>query len=236
MTQENSDKKGDKVKILAKRFVTHDVKSFIVEKPKDYKFTPGQATDVSINLPGWEKEKRPFTFTSLNNDNVLEFTIKGYYDHNGVTKKLHGLNSGDELIIQKPWGAISYKGKGVFIAAGAGITPFIAILRDLQKKGELKGNKLIFSNKRQEDIILEKELKNMFKDNPKNLVLTLTDEKINNEEKYENKIIDKEFLQKYIKDFKNQHFYICGPPKFVEDISNALKSLGANPEEVVFEG
>jgi predicted ferric reductase len=42
------------------------------------------------------------------------------------------LKHGDELIIRDVWGAIEYKGEGVFIAGGAGVTPFIAILRQLQ--------------------------------------------------------------------------------------------------------
>lgn len=28
----------------------------MVEKSENYDFIPGQATDVSINLPGWEKK------------------------------------------------------------------------------------------------------------------------------------------------------------------------------------
>ena len=56
------------VKILAIHQVTHNVKSFKIEKPAGYVFTPGQATDVSINKQGWENELRPFTFTCLNED------------------------------------------------------------------------------------------------------------------------------------------------------------------------
>jgi ferredoxin-NADP reductase len=44
---------------------------------------------------------------------------------------------GDQLIIRDVWGAITYKGKGVFIAGGAGITPFISIFRDLSARNEL---------------------------------------------------------------------------------------------------
>ena len=36
------------VKILNIEQVTHDVKRFRFEKPKNYIFKPGQATDVSI--------------------------------------------------------------------------------------------------------------------------------------------------------------------------------------------
>ena len=41
------------VKIIDVVQVTHDVKSFKVEKPSGYKYIPGQATEVSINRPGY---------------------------------------------------------------------------------------------------------------------------------------------------------------------------------------
>ena len=111
------------VKILKVEPVTHDVRRFTVEKPEGFRFEPGQATLVSINQPEWQKEKRPFTFTSLNEWPDLEFTIKIYPDHDGVTSQLGKLRAGDELVIRKPWGTIQYKGPGWFIAGGAGVTP-----------------------------------------------------------------------------------------------------------------
>ena len=76
--------------------VTHDVNRYRLEKPEGYRFHPGQATDVSINKTKWREEKRPFTFTCLNDDPFLEFTIKSYRDHDGVTKELGNLHPGDE--------------------------------------------------------------------------------------------------------------------------------------------
>ncbi|MBS1589186.1 MAG: flavodoxin reductase, partial [Bacteroidetes bacterium] len=145
--------------IVSIKQVTHDVRQIRLKKPEGYSFIPGHATDVSINLPDWKDEKRPFTFTSLNEDPYLEFTIKCYSDHYGVTNQIGQLKVGDELIIDDPWGAISYKGAGYFIAGGAGITPFIAILRQLHKEGKARGNKLFFSNKTPQDIIYYEELK-----------------------------------------------------------------------------
>jgi hypothetical protein len=48
----------------------------------------GQATDVSINTPNLKKTKRPFTFTSLNDNDYLEFIIKIYDSNDGVTREL----------------------------------------------------------------------------------------------------------------------------------------------------
>ncbi|MCZ7602361.1 MAG: FAD-binding oxidoreductase [Melioribacteraceae bacterium] len=217
-----------KCKILMTEFVTHDVKSFIVEKPNDYSFVPGQATEVNLDNDKWRKEKRPFTFTSMVEDVVLQFIVKKYPDHEGVTDRMHELKSGDTIEIGDAWGAIKYKGKGVFIAGGAGVTPFIAILRDLNAKGEIEGNKLLFSNKEERDIILEKEFRNMLGNH---FITTLTREK---NTKHHHGRIDEQFLKSNVKDF-SQNFYVCGPPKFIEGITQILKNLGAEPDSVVIE-
>lgn len=216
------------VKIISVDSVTHDVKRFVIHKPDGYKFVPGQATEVSVNTLALHNEKRPFTFTGLNGNEHLEFIIKIYDSHDGVTKELGHLKRGDELIIRDAWGAIQYKGEGVFIAGGAGITPFIAILRQLNSENKIGRNKLIFSNKMANDIILASEFKEMLGDN---FINTLTDEK---KQDYEQGMIDTAFLKEKISDF-SQHFYVCGPPPFVVAISKALASLGAEADAVVFE-
>ena len=63
--------------------------------------------------------------------------------------------------MSEPFGTISYQGPGVFIAGGAGITPFLAMLRDLARRGELDRQTLIFSNKAPRDVICEKELRHL---------------------------------------------------------------------------
>jgi ferredoxin-NADP reductase len=217
------------VKILMIEFVTHDVKRFILEKPRDLKFTPGQAIDISINTPGWSDATRPFTFTCKQDDLVLEFTIKGYKERNGVTKELYSLHPGDELLLHKPFGTINYKGPGVFLAAGTGVTPFIAILRDLRDSGKLNGNSLIFSNKAKKDVILEAEWREMF--DPNHLILTLTREQ---HPEYEYGRVDEKLLSKYMIDL-GSHVYICGPDPFVAAMKELVVKMGGDPEGLVFE-
>jgi len=216
------------VRIFSIEYVTHDVRRYKIEKPAGYTFIPGQATEVSINTPIWKDEKRPFTFTCLTTDPFLEFTIKSYASHQGVTNELHKLEEGAELIIRDVWGAITYTHPGVFIAAGAGITPFIAILRHLSKIELIEGNSLIYSNKTSRDIILKDELEKMLGDHFTN---TLTREK---NDLYDNQRIDKTYLQEKINDFK-QPFYVCGPDLFVTEIHQTLIDLGANVDSVIIE-
>ncbi|WP_339707129.1 FAD-binding oxidoreductase [Algoriphagus aquimarinus] len=216
------------VKILDIQPVTHNVKQYKVEKPKGYFFIPGQATELAINKEKWKGEFRPFTFTSLPEERHLEFVIKSYRDHDGVTNQLDLLKEGDELILNDSWGAIQYKGKGVFIAGGAGITPFIGIFRSLESTGKLKGNTLIFANKTSEDVIMEsyfrKALGNDF-------ISILAKDQLAG---HQHGMIDKDFIKAHVKDF-NQEFYICGPDQMVKDISKILEDLGAKPEAVNFE-
>ena len=134
------------VKIKSINNVTHNVLKIVTEKPKNYNFTPGQATEISINKNKWQEERRPFTFTCLPDDDYLEFTIKTYPFRKGVTNELLQLRKNDEVILHDVFGAIAYNGKGVFIAGGAGVTPFISIFRFLRSKSEIGGNTLIFAN------------------------------------------------------------------------------------------
>ncbi|MDB4921033.1 flavodoxin reductase [Mucilaginibacter sp.] len=216
------------VRILDIHPVTHNVKQFIVEKPDGFIFTPGQATELSINQEGWTDKKNPFTFTCLTDDHYLQFTIKIYTDHEGVTNHLGKLNVGDELILREAWGAIEYKGPGYFIAGGAGITPFIAILRQLYKEGKLEDNILFFSNKTDKDIILADELKTMLGENAR---FTTTQQKGG---KNDHRRIDSKFLKAEVTDFK-KHFYVCGPDPMVAELTETLAKLGANADAVVFE-
>ena len=208
--------------------ITPDVLQIQTEKPAGIEFKSGQAVDMSINKEGWEKEVRPFTFTTLPEDDFLEFTIKTYPAHNAVTNELLQLVPGDELLLGDVFGDISYKGKGIFIAGGAGITPFIAIFRQLKQKDETAGNKLIFANKTKADIIQEQYFKEILGNDFINI---LSGEKI---EGYENGYINEALIRKNIND-TNQYFYLCGPPPMMDAVIKQLHSIGINDDHIVME-
>jgi ferredoxin-NADP reductase len=208
-------------------FVTHNVKRFTLQKPEGYTFISGQATDVSINKPGLEDDLHPFTFTCLNSDDHLEFTIKIYKGHNGFTEKLLDINPGDELIIHEVFGAINFKGPGLFIAGGAGLTPFISILRQLKKDGQLAGNKLLFANHTEDDIIINDELNEMLGEKHIDIIAEPKSGK-------PGKHVDKNLLKQHLMD-EDQYYYICGPDPFVAQIKDDLVDLGVPKEQIVIE-
>jgi ferredoxin-NADP reductase len=206
------------VKIISVENLTHDVLKVVAEKPVGLFYQPGQAADVAINKQGWEQEIRPFTFTSLSDEKYIEFTIKTYPSHNGVTNQLLSLVAGDELIVGDVFGDISYKGEGIFIAGGAGITPFIAILKQLEKEHHIGNNKLLFANKTKADIILESKFAKLLKDNFINI---LSDE---DQPGYEHGFITPELIKKLMGNHTN-YFYLCGPPPMMQAVEKHLAAL-----------
>ena len=103
----------------------------------------------------------------------------------------------------KFFGTIQYKGPGIFIAAGAGITPFIAIFRDLYEKKALGNNTLILSNKTSNDIIDGPELFQML---GARFLNVFTREGVIG---FMERRIDRNYLVETIRDF-SRNFYVCG--------------------------
>lgn len=215
------------VKVLKTELLAHNVKRFEVEKPAGYTFVPGQATDVSINKPGLQNELRPFTFTSTNNQDHLEFTIKIYKSHNGVTAKLLDVNAGDELIIHEVFGAIHYKGPGLFLAGGAGVTPFLAIFREQKRHGDLSGSTLFFANRNEKDVFLHDEFNDLF---GRNYIDVLSEPSPPAPPAFiEMKMLKEEVLK------GTSLFYVCGPDKFIEIMVENLMSLGVRKNNIIIE-
>ncbi len=216
-----------RAKVLDKQEVNHNVMRFHIEQPYGYAFTPGQAIDLSIDQPGYELEVAPFTIIGDVDSSILELIIKIRPNKSSLTYALAGLDRGTVLQITEPWDTYEFKGSGVFIAAGSGITPFLPILRQLSISGVnlKKDHTLIYANKQKEDILFQPELKQLF---GKNYINILSAAK---ERKMESGKVDFLFLKERIKNL-NQYFYICGPRIFEQDVRKTLIKLGAKKRHI----
>ena len=211
--------------------VTPDTHMLSFDRPRDFTFTPGQAVDLALDRDGWREETRPFTPVSLPGEDALRFVIKSYPDHDGVTKRIGRMEPGARVEIGDPWGAIHDEGPGYFIAGGAGITPFIAVLRDrLASKGTLEGCTLIFSNATEEDIILKERFEAM---EGLRTVFTVTDQSAPSAG-IETRRIDRAFLADHV-DPAGGRAYICGPEPMIADVRAALLALGFDEDRIVTE-
>lgn len=213
------------LKIIASEFVTPDTKRFITTKPNGFVFSPGQALLLSINLPEYKDIIRPYSITSINDQSYLEFYIKSYPDGE-LSHKVTSLNAGDSFIAHNDIQGVKFKGPGVFIAGGTGITAFISMIRALFLSQNTRGVGLLYSVHAPVDILLGNEFKNMLGNN---FVPVFTKYKVIG---FREKRMDKQFLVDSIGSF-DQIFYVAGPPEFVQDISSYLLDLGASSENIV---
>jgi len=210
-----------------KEKLTPDTHRYVFDRPANLDFEPGQATELTLLKDGWRDEARPFTFTSMPDEDALEFVIKSYPDHDGVTEQLAMLEPGEKVQIDAPFGAITDHGPGVFIAAGAGITPFIPILDKHDAKGCMDCT-LIFTNASEADIILRDKWEKM---QGLKTVFTVTDQSGTDVEEEK---VDQAFLSTHLSSF-DQTFYLCGPEGFVNDVRDALTDLGADADKIITE-
>lgn len=211
------------IKILSKTPLNHNVIQFRLERPANYSFTAGQAIELTVEEPK-KYGPGPFTFTALDSKPYLELMIKIYEDHKGLTSALAEKKEGEKVTIGDPWDSFANKGPGVFIAGGAGITPFVALLRRMKADQTIGPSQLLFFNKTYRDIFLRDELSALLGSQYVN-ILTRED---NGSPKGK---LDEKLLSKYISDF-SKPFYICGPPGFIETAQSVLAKLGAKEETV----
>lgn len=205
------------------------VKQIRTDKPKNFQIKPGQAAQLSVDKPDLRDRRSPFFFTSLDPEHDLEFIIKVSSDQDEVTSAIDRLSVSDRLIMQEPWQALQYKGPGLFLAHGIGITAFVAMLRRLREDDELEGHRLIWSAGSAGDFILEDEFEAMF---GPDFIQTLSGRDESDE--YLAESVSRDFLEQHL-DGIGGEFYVCGPPEFVAKAEQDIQHLGGEPTSLVYE-
>lgn len=213
------------VKLLKKEKLTPDIFGLTLERPTGFSFSPGQYVEFTMDRRGLPSETTPLSLIGLNSDPELHLALKSHNDRNDITTHIKWLEEGDVVHISDPKDEVIYRGPGVFIAGGTGITPFMAIFRQLQKDGQLKGNMLLFANKRGDDICFEGELHHMFGTKVIS-ILALEDRPRNAAGE-----IDLGFMRKHVQDL-DQPFYVCGPEPFVNSVRDVLAEMGVDESRV----
>lgn len=207
--------------------VTHDTNHMVFDRPEGFEFKPGQGVELFVLKDGWADKGRPFTPVSLPDEPMLEFVIKSYPDHHGVTEQIGKMQPGDKVEMKGPFGAISDKGPGVFIAGGAGVTPMIAILRErLHEHGTLEGSTLVFANKTESDIIWREKFEAM-----QGLKTAFVVDEAGASVPQQR--LDREYLRQFVN--ADSRCYLCGPPPMMKAVRTALQDLGVKAEQIVEE-
>lgn len=231
-----------KTKLVKKEEVAEGTMAFYFEKPDGFDFIAGQYATVSlINPPEMDDEgnSRFFSLITAPYENYLGFATR--MRDTAFKRILKVLPIGSEIKITGPSGSFflhkDISKLAVFLIGGIGITPVFSIIKNAIYEKLPHQLFLFYSNKRPKDAAFLKELQNLEKEN-KNFKLVATMTEMENSKQVwlgETGFINKEMLQKYLKDLSSPIYYMSGPPAMVKAMRELAKKNGAIDDNIKFE-
>lgn len=175
---------------------------------------------------------RPYTVSDFDaKTGALSISVKAAGE---TSTALQHASSGEVVAIDGPygvftWDAVTDTRPLVMIAGGIGITPFLRLIRFLEKQAE--GTAFLFyGNKTKNEIMYKEELDALRK---VQVIHVLDDEP---EYEGEKGYITTDLLEKYLKkDVKECTFLICGPPVMVTKLEAAMREAGVPDSQIQHE-
>ena len=210
--------------------VTHDTRHLVFDKPAGFDFVPGQGAALTLHRGAREEECR-LAIVSLPDSDTLEFLISTEPQdgarQDGTAARIAALEPGEQVELGEPFDAIHDRGAGVFIAAGAGIVPFIPILRRRARDGDgITACTLIYCNRTEADIILRNEWIGM---DGLTTIFTVTDDA---QSILPQRGIDGAFLDELVEGYR-EIFYVSGPPRMAQEITALLEAREVPADKIV---
>ena len=221
----------DRIESASDSAVSVYIKGKNLEK---FKVIPGQFMIWRFLQKGFWLEAHPFSLSGYNleKDRYIRLTIKNLGD---FTSKAGQLKKGTKVLIDGPHGIftsrIARHEKFLFIAGGVGITPIRAMLEELSLKE--KDCILMYANNSRKDILFESEFEKMAKSHDHIKIYQVLSKERG--WKGENGYVDKEKIQRLIKDISHREIYVCGPPALMTSVLQSLKELEVKDKQIHYE-
>ena len=223
-------------KILKKEALTDDVICLHLEKPAGLNYKPGQFAQFQLPNPAKPGAfiPRPYSIASIPTDPKLKFYIK--LVPNGQAKPfLAGLKADDPVKIMAPLGRFNLAASdcpSIFVAAGVGIAPIIALIRELLAVSRTaQPVNLLFGVRGEKDIFLIQELAALQK-KYNNFSFTLT---LSRPESAWPGARGRVTTHLDNRIDQNAHYYLCGNLPMITDVRKILEERGIAKNKVHFE-
>ncbi|KAL8273423.1 hypothetical protein Esti_002668 [Eimeria stiedai] len=155
-----------------------------------------------------------------------------FLDGGKMSQYLEGLQIGDQLDVQGPFGRITYHGRGSFalgprqvtkrqvglLAGGTGITPIFQLIRRIfEDPADPTHLSLLYANKTEADILLRDELEELENQYPDRISLWFTLDKPPAKWRFSSGFVSQEMIKERMPPpGKETLILCCGPPPMVE--------------------
>ncbi|WP_020500633.1 flavin reductase family protein [Sciscionella marina] len=214
-----------RLRCTAIRPATHDVRTFVFEPDTALAFRPGQY--LMLRLPVGE---RCYTIASPpTRPETLELTVKHHPGGAGSGYLHEELRVGQTLEASGPFGRFSYatqfsyttrpESRYLFLSAGSGITPVMAMIRTLFDLGSTADAVFLHTARGPADRIFGAELDAIAASAPNFRVAN----------SYGRAGLTAESLAALVPDITERAVFCCGPHGYRERITEILALLGADP-------
>lgn len=192
------------------------------------KFHAGQFTWLTLGDIPFKLQQHPFSIaSSAAESRRIELTMKDLGDFTGSVK--HAVPGG-RAFLEGPFGSFTLEGQpvegAVLIMGGIGITPAMSILRTCRDRGDRRPLLLIYANKNWEDVTFREELEELQSGLNLKIVHALEDPP--EDWHGETGFVTPELLERHLPrtQWRDQHFFVCGPPKMMEIVEKGLAAHG----------
>lgn len=230
-----------KLQLIEKKQAAPDIISFYFRPDSPLIYKPGQFLRYRIPeaVPDERGENRFFSIASAPYEGPIQLTTRFAPDKGSTFKKdLKNLEIGQSVEATGPSGSFSMDDPNhnyVFIAGGIGITPFRAILLDLDHQGKPLNVSLFYANRTKEALFKE-DLGKLAQKHPEfKIYYVISDEPVTETPASENiKIIsgkiDNNLIKSLILNLQSSIFYISGPEPMVLSMEKMIWDMGVPKE------
>jgi ferredoxin-NADP reductase len=213
-----------KFTLTATKQETNNIVSFVFAPEQPLRWKAGQFLRYVLNHPNPDDRgiERYFTIASAPHEHHVMLTTHFASRSSSFKKALKILKRGDAIEghdLEGDFVVDDSKKTFVFIAGGIGITPFRAILLDLDYHQQPLNVRLLYAN-RENDFPYRKELEALKVRHPKFRIDYVVSPNR----------IDENSIPQLVPDIEKPTFYVSGPEPMVESMDEILKKIGV-PEE-----
>lgn len=204
-----------KARVIAIREETADARTFVLQPNRHWPgFKAGQHVVVDVELDGVRHQRSYSLSSSPRERETIAITVKRQPEGK-VSNALHDqVKIGDVIGLSAPSGDFSLGGAHrapiLMLSAGSGITPVMAMLRELQGRAEDRDVFFLHVCRKPEDAIFAAELQA--------IAATLPSLKLHFHYTAENGRLPLETLAILVPDYAQRDTLLCGPAAFMADV------------------
>ena len=203
-----------------------DIFSYIFMPERSLRWQAGQYLHYILNHPKPDDRgvERYFSIASTPHEKLVMLTTRFSPKGSSFKRALKKFKPGDVIEVREKGGDFILdhrRKKFVFVAGGIGITPFRAILLDMERNRNPLNVQLLYANQ-DNDFPYRKELEALKKRHLEFRIDYVVSPKR----------IDEKTIPKLVPDMDKPVFYVSGPEPMVESLDKTLKKLGVSKQRI----